>query len=135
MNNPGLVTHLSQNGLPDTRTRLIAALSLRGMDIIARVDHAEAAKRVGMFLNPTEVFIFGNPRVGTPLMNAEQTIGLDLPLKILIWQNSEEAIFLTYNDPRWLCKHHGLALETESIASAMAQALEAIVIEAASPPA
>jgi len=135
MNDPGLITHISQNGLPDTRARLISALSHRGMDIIARVDHSDAAERVGMFLNPTEVLIFGNPRVGTPLMSAEQTIGLDLPLKILIWQNSEGVIFLTYNDPKWLSKRHGLAIENDSIASAMAQALEAIVVEAASPPA
>ncbi|VVN43747.1 DUF302 domain-containing protein [Pseudomonas fluorescens] len=133
MNMPGLITRTSQNGLSITRTKLISALELRGMDIIARIDHSAAAKRVGMHLNPTEVFIFGNPRVGTPLMNARGTLGLDLPLKILVWQDEEGSTLLTYNDPKWLAQHHSLSGESDGIVLAMSHAIEAIVQDAAIP--
>ena len=133
MTMPGLITQTSQNGLSITRTKLISALELRGLDIIACIDHAAAAKRVGMHLKPTEVFIFGNPRVGTPLMNARGTVGLDLPLKILVWQDDEGTTLLSYNDPKWLAQHHGLTAENNNIVLAMTQALESIVQEVALP--
>ena len=77
------------------------------MTILARIDHAAAAANVGMALRPTEVLIFGNPLAGTPLMQAAQTIGIDLPLKALVWQDDAGKTWLAYNDPTWLARRHG----------------------------
>jgi uncharacterized protein (DUF302 family) len=81
----GLVTFLSSFGPKETMDRLAAAVANRGVTILARIDHAAAAAEVGLALRPTEVLVFGNPRAGTPLMEATQTIGIDLPLKALVW--------------------------------------------------
>jgi uncharacterized protein (DUF302 family) len=86
--------------------RLKAAVTARGMTIFAQIDHADAAKEVGMTLAPTEVLIFGSPKAGTPLMQASQTI--DLPLKALVWQDSAGKTWLGYNDPKWLARRHGV---------------------------
>src|SRR3712207_4267738 len=83
----GLKVAPSSYGPAETMDRLAAAVIDRGMSIVARVDHASAATKVGLELRPTEVLIFGNPRAGTPLMQAAQTIGIDLPLKALVWQD------------------------------------------------
>src|SRR5579859_5052457 len=80
----GLVTLESRHPAAETSERIKAEIEKRGMSIFARVDHAAAARAVGMALRPTEVLMFGNPRAGTPLMQADQTIGIDLPLKFLV---------------------------------------------------
>src|SRR5215469_4303412 len=82
----GLIACVSKSGPKETMDRLAAAVTSRGISITARIDHAAAAAAVGMELRPTEVLIFGNPQAGTPLMRAVQTIGIDLPLKALVWQ-------------------------------------------------
>ena len=81
----GLVTRASRNGPVETVDRLTAAITARGAAVLARVDHAKAAASVGLTLKPTEVVIFGNPRAGTALMQAVQTMGIDLPLRALVW--------------------------------------------------
>ena len=103
----GLVTFLSSFGPKETMDRLAAAVANRGVTILARIDHAAAAAEVGLALRPTEVLIFGNPRAGTPLMEATQRIGIDLPLKGLVWQDEEGETRLAYNDPKWLARRHG----------------------------
>src|SRR4029450_12973509 len=77
-----------------------------------RIDHAAGAAAVGMPLRPTELLIFGNPPAGTPLMQAEQTIGIDLPLKALVWEDASGGVWIAYNDPAWLAVRHGLRHDT-----------------------
>jgi len=122
----GLVSCLSSHGPKETMDRLIAAVAERGMMILARVDYAGAAAKVGMELRQTEVVLFGNPKAGTPLMQAVQTIGIDLPLKALVWQDGEGRTWLGYNDPKWLAKRHGVAAGMEQTLGAMTDVLAAI---------
>ena len=97
---------------------------------MARIDHAAAAAAVGMELRPTEVLIFGNPQAGTPLMQAVQTIGIDLPLKSLVWQDEAGLTWLAYNDPQWLAQRHGLGAGLDRTLHAMADALAAVARKA-----
>jgi uncharacterized protein (DUF302 family) len=78
------------------------------MTVFARIDHAAGAAAVGLDLRPTELLIFGNARGGTPLMQAEQAIGIDLPLKGLVYEDAAGKTWLAYNDPRWLARRHGI---------------------------
>ena len=100
----GLTTIPSSYGPKDTMNRLEAEVRAKGMTVFARIDHAAGATAVGLSLRPTEVLIFGNARAGTPLMQSVQTIGLDLPLKALVWQDASGDTWLSYNDPAWLVK-------------------------------
>ena len=110
--------------------RLAAAVTTRGISIMARIDHAAAAAAIGMELRPTEVLIFGNPQAGTPLMRAVQTIGIDLPLKALVWQDEGGATWLAHNDPQWLARRHGADAGLDRTLHAMADALAAVTGEA-----
>jgi uncharacterized protein (DUF302 family) len=89
--------------------RLEALLKQKGLTISARIDHAVGAARVGQVLRPTEVLIFGNPQGGTPFMQCAQTVGIDLPLKALVWQDASGQVWLAYNDPSFLAQRHGAA--------------------------
>jgi uncharacterized protein (DUF302 family) len=93
---------------------------------MARIDHAAGAKTVGLSLRPTEVLIFGNPKSGTPLMQANQTMGIDLPLKVLVWQDADGRVWLSYNEPAWLALRHGLDEAVAAAVKAMTAALAAI---------
>ena len=126
----GLVTCVSSFGPKETMDRLAAAVTNQGISILARIDHAAAAAEVGMELRPTEVLIFGNPRAGTPLMQAMQTTGIDLPLKALVWRDEGGTTRLAYNDPRWLAKRHGIDAGLDRIVAAMADVLAAVAKEA-----
>jgi len=106
--------------------RLAAAVTARGISIMARIDHAAAAAAIGMELRPTEVLIFGNPRAGTPLMQAMQTVGIDPPLKALVWQDEGGTTWLAYNDPQWLAHRHGADAGLDWTLHAMADALAAM---------
>src|SRR6266436_3256956 len=105
----GLVTLASPYGSRETMDRLEAELTTKGLRIFARIDHAAGAAEAGLSLRPTEVLIFGNAKAGTPLMQANQTIGIDLPLKALVWQDAAGKVWLSYNEPNWLATRHGLA--------------------------
>jgi len=126
----GLVTCISSFGPKETMDRLAAAVTTRGISIMARIDHAVAAAAIGMELRPTEVLIFGNPRAGTPLMQAVQTIGIDLPLKALVWQDEGGTTWLAYDDPQWLAQRHGIDAGLDQTLQAMADALGAVAREA-----
>lgn len=104
----GLIACVSKFGPKETMSRLAAAVTTRGISIMARIDHAAAAAAIGMELRPTEVLIFGNPQAGTPLMQAVQTVGIDLPLKALVWQDESGTTWLAYNDPQWFAQRHGV---------------------------
>lgn len=122
----GLVTVASALSPKDTMDRVEVEIAARGMTIFARVDHAGGAEAVGLPLPPTELLVFGNARGGTPLMQAVQTIGIDLPLKILVWQEADGRTWLGYNDPEWLARRHGLGSQVEATTKAMRAALDAI---------
>ena len=126
----GLVACVSKFGSKETMDRLAAAVTTRGISIMARIDHAVAAAAIGMELRPTEVLIFGNPRAGTPLMQAVQTIGIDLPLKALVWQDEGGTTWLAYDDPQWLAQRHGIDAGLDQTLQAMADALGAVAREA-----
>ena len=126
----GLTTCLSRHGPKETMDRLAAAVASRGMAVLARIDHAAAAAKAGMELRPTEVVLFGNPRAGTPLMQAAQTMGIDLPLKALVWQDEAGRTWLAYNDPKWLAERHDAGAGTERNLDAMTDALAAVAKEA-----
>ena len=113
MSENGLITLSSAHGAKATGDRLAAEVEANGMTMFARVDHAAGAKAVGMALRPTEVLLFGNAKGGTPLMQAEQTIGIDLPLKALVWEDADGKVWLSYNDPAWLAQRHGATGVTE----------------------
>ena len=113
-------------GPSETMDRLAAAVAGHGMTIVARIDHAAAAAKVGMELRPTEVLIFGNARAGTPLMQSAPTIGIDLPLKALVWQDEKGKTWLAYNDPKWLAKRHGAEQGTERVIGDMTDVLAVI---------
>jgi uncharacterized protein (DUF302 family) len=122
----GLKTLPSSYGAKDTMNRFENEVKARGMTIFARIDHAAGAARAGLTLPPTELLIFGNAKAGTPLMQSNQTIGIDLPLKALAWQDAAGKTWLSYNDPTWLAKRHGLGQEIQAAVGAMAAGLNAI---------
>jgi len=104
----GLVNVKSAHSVNDTADRLEKALTNKGMTVFIRIDHAAGAKNVGLALPPTELVIFGNPKVGTPLMHCAQTIALDLPQKALAYQDEQGKVWLVYNDPVYLAGRHGI---------------------------
>jgi uncharacterized protein (DUF302 family) len=118
----GLVQNKSPHSAADTMSRLEEQVKQRGLNVFARIDHAAGAARVGKTLRPTELLIFGNPQGGTPLMECEQTAGIDLPLKALVWQDAQGQVWLGYNDPAYLAKRHGTPAcpAVENISKALA---------------
>ncbi|OEE64533.1 hypothetical protein A1OS_15930 [Enterovibrio norvegicus] len=105
----GMVQVKSQFDVPVTTDRLIAAAKVRGLTVMARVDHGEGAKKAGLSFRPTQLVIFGNPKVGTPMMVCNQTAGIDLPQKALIWEDEDGDVWLGYNNPDYLVERHHLA--------------------------
>jgi uncharacterized protein (DUF302 family) len=103
----GLITLPSAYSPKETLKRLEQGLKAKGMTIFARIDHAAGAAKVGMKIRPTEVVIFGNPKGGTPLIECAQTVGIDLPLKALVWEDAAGQVWLSYNDPAYLAARHG----------------------------
>jgi uncharacterized protein (DUF302 family) len=127
MSAEGLVSIPSSFDPKETMDRLEAALRASGVTIFARIDHAAGAAEVGETLRPTELLIFGNPKAGTPLMQAGQTIGIDLPLKALVWQDAAGKTQLSYNEPGWLAKRHGLGTGADQTVANMAGMLAKLV--------
>ncbi len=125
----GLTTRPSLYSPHETMDRLEAAVKAKGMTVFARIDHAAGAKFVGLDLRPTALLIFGNPRGGTPPMQTAQTLGIDLPLKALVWQDEAGLTWISANDPAWLAERHG-AGAAPAIA-AMTAALNAVIQTAA----
>jgi len=105
--------------------RLQAEISAKGMKVFARIDHAAGAAEAGLELRPTELIIFGNARGGTPLMRSAQTVGIDLPLKALVWEDAAGTTWLSYNEPSWIAHRHGVA-NAEPVVSKMRGALSAM---------
>lgn len=119
----GLIVKPSAYSVIETIDRLEAALDEKDITVFARIDHAEGAQRVEAKLPPTELILFGNPRLGTPLMQSAPEIGLDLPLKALAWQDEAGEVWLAYNDPGWLVARHGIT-DKDEIVQTMTGALD-----------
>src|SRR6478736_7385772 len=107
----GLTTVPSRFGPKETMDRLETEIRTKGLEVFARIDHAAGAAEVGLNLRPTELIIFGNARGGTPLMQSVQTIGIDLPLKALVWEDAGGKTWLSYNEPSWIARRHGVRNE------------------------
>jgi uncharacterized protein (DUF302 family) len=130
----GLATILSSFGPKETMDRFEAETKAKGMTVFARIDHAAGAAEAGLPLRPTELLIFGSAKAGTPLMQAEQAIGIDLPLKALVHEDAAGKVWLSCNDPRWLAKRHGLGAVAAQTVDAMAAALNAVATKATKSP-
>jgi uncharacterized protein (DUF302 family) len=127
----GLITISSVFPVRETIDRLSARVTSLGLNIFARVDHAAGAAKVGMPLRPTELLIFGNPKGGTPLMQDQQTAGIDLPIKALAWEDADGKVWLTYNDASWIAERHGLGRESADAVKAIASGVSALAHYAA----
>jgi uncharacterized protein (DUF302 family) len=127
----GLTNVQSDFGAKETMDRLEAEVKAKGLAVFARVDHAAGAAAVGMQLRPTELLIFGNARGGTPLMQANQVAGIDLPLKALVYQDMAGQVWLAYNNPDWIAQRHGLGPGVGPNVEALSKALDALAREAA----
>ena len=129
----GLITIKSSFGPEETMKRLETEVKAKGLTVFAHVDHAAGAAAVGMPLRPTDLIIFGNAKGGTPLMQQAQTVGIDLPLKALVWQDEQGATWVSYNDPAYLAGRHGIGEPARAAIVAMTAALHAIAAKATAP--
>jgi len=128
----GLTTIASSFGPKETMDRLEAEIRAQRMTVFARIDHAGGAALAGLKLAPTELIIFGNARGGTPLMQSVQTIGIDLPLKALVWEDAAGKTWISYNEPKWIVQRHGVA-NAQPMVTKMTDLLSAISTAAAGP--
>jgi uncharacterized protein (DUF302 family) len=115
-----------------TLDKLAGILKDKGITVFARVDHAEGAAGVGLDLPATQLLIFGNPKLGTPLMQAGRTAAIDLPMKALAWQDADGQVHLAYNDPAYIADRHGLD-GAESVIAKMSGALDKLTDAATKP--
>jgi uncharacterized protein (DUF302 family) len=129
----GLVTIRCASPVRETVDRLASVIEGAGLTVFARVDHGAGAASAGMELRPTELLIFGNPRGGTPLMQDQQTAGIDLPLKALVWQDADGAVWLTCNAAEWVADRHGLGLQSHAAVAALAKGQATLTGQAAAP--
>ncbi len=104
----GLIWLESAHSPQATMDRMEAIVTEKGLKVFARIDHAGGAESVGESLRPTELLIFGNPKGGTPFMQCAQSVGIDLPLKALVWEDAEGKVWLGYNDPKYVADRHGV---------------------------
>jgi uncharacterized protein (DUF302 family) len=104
----GLISKPSNHSVEETVAKLERILESKGVTLFAMVDHSGEAEKAGMTMRPTKLLIFGSPRAGTPLMLAAPTSAIDLPLKILVWEDSEGKAWMTYNDPAYLGQRHSI---------------------------
>ena len=126
----GLVTLQSNHSVKDTADKLVSIIESKGMKVFARVDHQKNAQGVDLTLRPTQVIMFGNPTAGTPLMNCEQSVAIDLPQKILISEDADKKVWLSYNHPEYLKTRHnikGCDTEIANIAKALNSVSKAAV--------
>jgi uncharacterized protein (DUF302 family) len=122
----GLITVKSGLSVREAIDRLVGEAASLGLQQFARIDHAANAARVGMQLRPTELVILGNPQGGTPLMQDQQTAGIDLPLKVLVWEDEDGHVWVTYNDAGWLARRHRLGAGSQEAVTAIGAGLAAV---------
>ncbi|HEY1494534.1 MAG TPA: DUF302 domain-containing protein [Candidatus Solibacter sp.] len=107
----GMVTIPSGHSVEETVQRLEGILKAKNIRLFALIDHSGEAEKAGMKMRPTKLLIFGNPQAGTPLMVAAPSIAIDLPLKLLVWEDAEGKVGISYNDPGYLRARDGLPAE------------------------
>ena len=108
MASDGMVNVQSNFNVEETADRMESILKEKGMTVFNRIKHSEAAAAVGIELRNTELILFGNPKVGSPLMKCQQGVAIDLPQKALIWEDDKAKVWISYNDPRYLEKRHNI---------------------------
>ena len=111
----GLIIKQSNYPPGETLDRLQGALEKKGLTVFARIDHSAGASKAGMALPPTLLLIFGNPKMGTPLMQSSRSIGIDLPLKVLAWEDADGKSWVAYNKPDQLVGRHGITDRAEIV--------------------
>lgn len=126
----GLVVTSSNASVDETTARLKTALSEKGLTVVATVDHAANARRAGLSLPPTRLVIFGNPKLGTPLMQSERSVAIDLPQKMLIWKGANGQVHVAYNDPGYVADRHGIE-GRDKLVDKISQALDGLARTAA----
>src|SRR6202047_447020 len=109
--NNGIVDKLSHHSVDETVERLKGILQSKGVTRFGIVDHSGEAEKVGMKMRPTKLLIFGSPKAGTPLMQAAPSVAIDLPLKILVWEDGQGRVWVSYNSPSYLQQRHGVPQE------------------------
>jgi uncharacterized protein (DUF302 family) len=127
----GVITIPSVFTVSETADRLQSILGEKGMTIFNRIKHSESASKVGIELRKTELIIFGNPKVGSPLMKCQQSVAIDLPQKALIWEDDKAQVWLSYNDPRYLAVRHNIS-GCEEVVAKIEKALASIANSASS---
>jgi uncharacterized protein (DUF302 family) len=127
----GLAQIPSHFSVAQTADRLEKILTAKGMTIFNRINHAEAARKVGIEIRPTELFIFGNPKAGSPLMRCQLQAAIDLPQKMLVWEDESSAVWIAYNSPDYLKTRHNIS-DCEEALTRVETALAAISSKAAS---
>ncbi|CAM3116079.1 DUF302 domain-containing protein [Vibrio rarus] len=130
--NNGLISIKSHHDVDTTADRLVAALQEKGMATFARIKHSDVAQDIGIELRPTELLLFGNPKVGSPLMACQQSAGIDLPQKALISKDVHGLVWLTYNDPNYLKQRHNIT-GCDDIIAKMSKALNGFATKATQP--
>ena len=107
----GIIDKLSHHSVEETVDRLKGILQSKGVALFAMIDHSGEAQKVGTKMPPTKLLIFGSPKAGTPLMLAAPSVAIDLPLKILVWEDAQGKVWVSYNSPEYLQERHGIAPE------------------------
>lgn len=111
----GIIKKQSENSVAHTIDKLESLVASKGFTVFVRVNHAAGAAAVGQALRPAELLIFGNPKVGSALMSSNITVGLDLPVKVLVWEDEQGRVWLAYNDPQYLAERHGIINRPEVV--------------------
>ena len=119
----GLISKKSNYSVKETLNRLEDVLKKKGITIALRWSHSENGKKVGIPIRPTELLIFGNPKLGTNFFTSKQTAGIDLPMKALAWEDENGQVWLTYNDPAYIAKRHGIK-DRDEVVKKMTGALD-----------
>ena len=121
----GIISIDSRRSVAETAGRIIASLEAKGITIFAVIDHSGEAEKVGLSLRPTRLIVFGDPKAGTPLMDVSPSVGIDLPLKALIWEDTSGKVQVSYNSPTYLQRRHALAhAPFATVGTLLAQAIE-----------
>ncbi len=128
----GLVLSRSSHSVGETLDRLETVLRNKGLRIFARIDHGAGAKGVGVDLRPTQLLLFGNPKLGSQLLISNQLVGIDLPMKALVWEDAQGQVWLAYNDPGYIAARHGIK-DRPGVISKMSGALNKLTGKATQP--
>ncbi len=126
----GIVTVRSPLTLAETIGHLVIAVERRGMIVFARIDHAKAARETGIELTPAQLFVFGYPEAEAPLIQKNPLFGLDFPQRMLVWEDEQHAVWVSYNDPIWLCGRHATSADAYPRLEAVSHSLGGIATEA-----